>query len=54
MTTYPLRAEEMPVSLKERPGFARIIAAITSALDVFVEAEQQASIAQKRYPFASW
>ena len=54
MTTYPLRAEEMPVSLHERPGFARIIAAITSALDVLVEAEQQASAAQKRYPFASW
>ena len=54
MTTYSLRAEEMPVSLNERPGYARIIAAIASALDVLVEAERQVSIAQKRYPFANW
>jgi hypothetical protein len=35
-------------------GFARVIDTITLVLDVFAEAQQQASAAHERYPFAEW
>ncbi|HUI14249.1 MAG TPA: hypothetical protein VL048_12355 [Xanthobacteraceae bacterium] len=54
MTTFPLRASDLPNVQFVRPVFARVGAVLAAAIDVFAEAELQASAAQKRYPFASW
>jgi len=51
MSTLPLHVPHVPQPFT---GFGRVISVITTVIDVFVEAEQQASAAQKRYPFASW
>jgi hypothetical protein len=51
MSTLPFRIPHVPQPFT---GFERVISAITTVIDVFAEAEQQASAAQKRYPFASW
>lgn len=54
MTTLPLRAFDLPNAQFVRPVFTRFAAALASAIDVFAEAQREASAAQKRYPFASW
>ena len=51
MSTLPIRAPHVASGF---PGFARVIAALATFLDVLVEAQQQAIAAHKRYPFADW
>ena len=51
MSTLPLRVPHVPQPLA---GFARVISAIATVIDVFAEAQQQAIAAHKRYPFADW
>ena len=48
MTTLPIRA---PIDLPFA-GFARVIFFCKALIEVFAEAQQQASAAHKRYPFA--
>ena len=50
MTTLPIRAPMVP-SLS---GFARVISFITMLVDVFADAQLDASAAHKKYPFAEW
>jgi hypothetical protein len=50
MTTLPIRAP-MVLSLN---GFARVISFITILVDVFADAQRDASAAHKKYPFAEW
>ena len=50
MSTLPLRATHVPAF----PAFARLAAAVLTAIDVFAEAQRQARAAHKRYPFADW
>ena len=51
MSTLSLRAPHVPHVWH---GFARVGAAIMTVLDVFAEAQLQASAAHKKYPFADW
>lgn len=52
MSTLPIQAPRLPaVTL---PSFARVIAAFTTVIDVYAEAQQLAAQAHKRYPFAAW
>ncbi len=48
MTTFPLRASDLPNVPYVWPTLARVAAVLTSAIDVFAEAEQQANAAHKR------
>ena len=50
MTTLPIRAPMVP-SLR---GFARVISFVTMLVDVFADAQLDASAAHKKYPFAEW
>ena len=54
MTTLPLHASHAPNAPHIWSGFARVAAAFTTVVDVFVEARQQAIAVHKRYPFAAW
>jgi hypothetical protein len=54
MSTLPIRAPHLPQSLLPIPGFARVVSAVLTAIDVFTEAQRQAAAAHKRYPFADW
>jgi hypothetical protein len=51
MSTLPLR---VPHVSQPFTGFARVISTIVTVIDVFAEAQQQASDAHKRYPFIDW
>ena len=53
MSTLPIQAQQVP-QVWPIPGFARVVLFMTSALDVFAEAQQQAQAAHKRFPFADW
>ena len=50
MTTLPIRAPIMP----PLAGLARVISYFNFAIEVFTEAQQQAALAHKRFPFAAW
>jgi hypothetical protein len=50
MATYRIRASHVPEAWVF-PKFARIVAFLNAALDVFAEAQQMARDAHKRYPF---
>jgi hypothetical protein len=50
MTTLPIRAPMLP-SLS---GFTRVILFVTVLIDVFADAQRDASAAHKKYPFAEW
>jgi hypothetical protein len=52
MTTLPIRAPLTPTW--SFPVFGRFITMATNVLDVFVEAQDQARAAHKRFPFAAW
>ena len=52
MTTLPLRAPNVP--LWHFPGFGRFVSFVTTFLDVFVEAHNEARKAHERFPFADW
>ena len=49
MSTLPLRDSHIP-----HVSVLPVVAAISAVLDVFAEAQNLASAAQKRYPFAEW
>jgi hypothetical protein len=51
MTTLPLRVPHIAAPV---PAFGRFFAGLALILDTFVEAQQLASEAHKRYPFAAW
>ncbi|WP_162826944.1 hypothetical protein [Pseudolabrys taiwanensis] len=51
MSSLPIHAEPMSVPL---PGFGRVIAFVSTLLDVFNEAQARARIAHQQYPFADW
>jgi hypothetical protein len=53
MSTLPIQAANVP-QVWPIAGFGRVIAAVMMVLDVFVEVQQQATAAHKRYPFAEW
>jgi hypothetical protein len=53
MSTLTLRAPYIP-QVSVLPAVARVVAVIVAVLDVFAEAQDMASAAQKRYPFAEW
>ena len=53
MSTLPIQAPNMP-QVWPVAGFARVLSALATALDVFAEAHQQARIAHARFPFADW
>jgi hypothetical protein len=48
MTTFPLRASDLPNVPYVWPTLARVAAAFTTVVDVFAEAEQQANAAHRR------
>ena len=48
MTTLPLPASDLPNVPFVWPTFARVGAVLTTVVDVFAEAEQQANAAHKR------
>ena len=50
MTTLPIRAPIVP----PLAGLARVISYFNIAIEVFAEAQQQATAAHKRFPFADW
>jgi hypothetical protein len=50
MTTLLIRAPMLP-SLS---GFTRVILFVTVLIDVFTDAQRDASAAHKKYPFAEW
>lgn len=50
MTTLPIRAPTVP-SLS---GITRVISFVTMLVDVFADAQRDASAAHKKYPFAEW
>ena len=50
MTTLPIRAPIMP----SLPGLARVLSCFNIAIEVFAEAQQQATAAHKRFPFTEW
>ncbi len=52
MTALPIPANTLP-SFSPAALFARIAGVFSVFLDVYAEALQQASDAEKRYPFAS-
>jgi hypothetical protein len=52
MSTLPIRAPYSPTW--SFPVFGRIFAAVATLLDVFVEAQDQARAAHKRFPHANW
>jgi hypothetical protein len=52
MSTLPIRAPFTPTW--SFPVFGRLITVMTTILDVFVEAQEQARAAHKRFPFAAW
>jgi hypothetical protein len=54
MSTLPLRAPRLPAPLAGFGGWRRVLAAITTALDILSEAQRQAAAAHRRYPFANW
>ena len=53
MSTVSLRARYIPHVSVLRAA-ARVVAVIVVVLDVFAEAQDMASAAQRRYPFAEW
>jgi hypothetical protein len=53
MSTVPIRAPHLQFA-KPMAGFERIISVVTTALEVFAQAQRGASAAQNRYPFAEW
>jgi hypothetical protein len=50
MTTLPIRAPIVP----SLAGLARVFSYFSIAIEVFTEAQQQATAAHKRFPFADW
>jgi hypothetical protein len=50
MTTLPIRAPMVPAL----SGFARVISFVRVLLDVFADAQRDASAAHKKYPFSEW
>lgn len=48
MTTFPLRASDLPNVQYARPVLARVAAAFAAVADVFAEAERQANAAHQR------
>jgi hypothetical protein len=50
MTTLPIRA---PIVLSPG-GLARVFSFVSTLVDVFAEAQRNASAAHKKYPFAEW
>ncbi|MFN3657317.1 MAG: hypothetical protein ACK4UO_08705 [Pseudolabrys sp.] len=52
MSTLPLRAPNVPAL--PATGLARAVAALLLVIDVFAEAQAQARVAHKQYPFADW
>jgi hypothetical protein len=52
MSTLPIRAPLTPSW--SFPVFGRFITMAANVLDVFVEAQNQARAAHKRFPFAAW
>lgn len=52
MSTLPLRAPQVPTL--PVTGLARAVAVVLAAIDAFVEAQEMARAAHKKYPFADW
>lgn len=52
MTTFPIRAEHLPQTWTF-PRLTRFFAVLSSVLDVYSEALEQAHEVRRRYPFAS-
>jgi hypothetical protein len=50
MTTLPIRAPIVP----SLAGLARVISYFDIVIEVFAEAQRQATAAHKRFPFAEW
>ena len=48
MTTFPLRASDLPNVQYARPVLACVAAAFAAVADVFAEAERQANAAHQR------
>jgi len=53
MSTLPIRAPYVP-QVWPLTGFGRVVSVLVTALDVIVEAQEQARAAHERYPFAEW
>jgi hypothetical protein len=53
MSTLSITANHRPQSWVNL-GVARVLAAISTVLDVYGEAQQQAREAEKRFPYASF
>jgi hypothetical protein len=54
MSMLPLRIPHVPNMPHVWPGISRVATVFSTVLDIFVEAQQMAIAAQKRYPFAEW
>ena len=50
MTTLPIRASIFP----SLPRFTRMISFVTTLIDVFADAQRDASAAHRKYPFGEW
>lgn len=53
MTAYPIRAPGVSVPAP-LPAFTRVLRFVSTVIDTFVEAQEMAREAHKRYPFAAW
>lgn len=53
MSTLQIPAQPAP-QVFSLSGFGRVLSVLATALDVIVEAQEQARAAHKRYPFADW
>jgi hypothetical protein len=52
MSTLPIRVPQFQTL--PLPGFGRVIAFVSTVLDVFNEAQARARAAHQQYPFADW
>jgi hypothetical protein len=53
MSTLPIRAPHLSLACP-KSGLARVIAFVSTAIDVFAQAQVLARAAHNRYPFAEW
>jgi hypothetical protein len=53
MSTLPIRAPHFAASWSF-PSFGRFLSILATVVEVFVEAQQQAAAAQRRYSFMDW
>jgi hypothetical protein len=52
MTTFPLRAPQLPEARWPLPRFSKLVSGVKSVLDLLAEVDRMVWEARERYPFA--